>query len=407
MAKRRTKALNEADRVVLQNLEKSYPGSLAYAEKEGKIDPRVQEFFNKMAKSDPEGAQKQLDRYTLLAKQVGLKYTKQELDEFLKQTEKEAGLTPEELEDRLEAFQEIGKKTMQGGLDKNRLEKTVYDALSQYENESVAKQHTAEIVEHYLSGKLPSGAEIQSIIGGKLSEDTVKWFDQFGSVVGGSEFRKEVPIEVSSDISRLQERIGTLKTQAERDAAINDYLAQLPENLRQSREQFLSGEEQRAMSALERQVPAVLQDLNIRGMLQSGEVEDELTTRALNLESSLEDMQTELEAEDNQFYYDAAFQNSLRNELSKVEDYRSALAQHRQNVLTERERGFKSRQSELDIQLNEDLARSGYARNAALQRQKLQREREQTQEQNRLNVVSKIAETGANIATNVALKSIG
>ena len=45
MAKRRTRALNEADRAVLQNLETNYPGSLAYAEKNGKVDPRVIKFF--------------------------------------------------------------------------------------------------------------------------------------------------------------------------------------------------------------------------------------------------------------------------------------------------------------------------------------------------------------------------
>ena len=114
-----------------------------------------------------------------------------------------------------------------------------------------------------------------------------------------------------------------------------------------------------------------------------------------------------MEFEDNQFYYDSAFQNALRNELSKVEDYRSAISGARKKVMTGREEKFRSSQSELDRQMQEDLTTSAYSRNIALKRKEAQRQQQQQQDQDRLVVLSKIAETGANIATNVALKKVG
>ena len=419
MANRKVKFLTKEDRQMLLDLESnpSFRGVIKYAEETGKLDPRVIEYLSKTSEGvvSAGGGQKELSKLESIVSKLG---TPEIFEQFLKDTSDESGLTKNELQDRLEAFQgrkEVGGTEQQ--LDKNRLESTIHSELTRLEGKGVADAGTPVIVKKYLSGELPSGAEVQRLIhqefgGGEkgkvLNEDTVKFFDQFSNTVGGSEFRRQVPIEdVAPDLQRLQDRIATLTTKEEKDKAIEDFLSGLPGELKTSREQFLASEEERALSALERQVPLVLQNLNVRGMLQSGERVDELTTRALNLDASLEEIQADLEVEDNQFYYDSAFQNALRNELSKVEDYRSAISGARKKVMTGREEKFRSSQSELDRQMQEDLTTSAYSRNIALKRKEAQRQQQQQQDQNRLGVLSKIAETGANIATNIALKKVG
>ena len=414
MANRKVKFLTKEDRQMLLDLESnpSFRGVIKYAEETGKLDPRVIEYLSKTSEGvvSAGGGQKELSKLESIVSKLG---TPEIFEQFLKDTSDESGLTKNELQDRLEAFQgrkEVGGTEMQ--FNKDAIRDELYKGLAEGGNKHVAKKGSELLADEYAKGNMLSGHAAQMFLESKtgthFSQDQVVFLDAFVNRVGGSEFRQQVPIEdVAPDFQRLQDRIATLTTKEDKDKAIEDFLSGLPGELKTSREQFLASEEERALSALERQVPLVLQNLNVRGMLQSGERVDELTTRALNLDASLEEIQADLEFEDNQFYYDSAFQNALRNELSKVEDYRSAISGARKKVMTGREEKFRSSQSELDRQMQEDLTTSAYSRNIALKRKEAQRQQQQQQDQNRLGVLSKIAETGANIATNVALKKVG
>jgi len=188
---------------------------------------------------------------------------------------------------------------------------------------------------------------------------------------------------------------------------IESALNAMPGELQASTGEFMKGEEDRAFNELERQVPLVMQNLNARGMLFSGEREDSLTQRAMSLDSSLEQMQAELEAEDNQFYYDSAYRNALRKDLQSDTNYKSSIESERKRILTERGQKFQSYQSKLDSDLNEQFTKSNYERELALKRQELERAKREKSDAYNSNLIGKIAETGLNIGTNVAMRKIG
>ena len=420
MANKKVKFLSKEDRAFLLDVERYNPGIVAGIEKSGSLPDWFIDAAQRGKAQYGSDTDRKVIKETELSKLNTLisQLSKPAIyKNFIESTADESGLTANELRDRLEAYQET--QSQFGGLltktrpDKNRLEVAVHNIMTEEGwSGRVADQKTPEFVKLLMSSPDPTenlkkslGAENSK--GEKVYDSVDKRLIALGGQVRDNQFSTYDVSDASPDISRLKEAIATATTKEEKDAAIESYLSGLPGELKSSRESFLSGEEDRAFSALERQVPLVLQNLNVRGMLQSGEREDELTTRALSLGSSLEEIQAELEADDNQFYFDAAFQNALRKELSSVEDYRSAIGGARRNILTERENRFQSSQSELDRQLQEDLTTSSYARDIALQRKKLQRERQQQQDANRLGIVSKIGETAANIGTNVVLDKVG
>src|SRR3990167_792192 len=411
MAKRRTRALNEADRAVLQNLETNYPGSLAYAEKNGKVDPRVIKFFQEASANtenleSKKGLETQLARYTSLAETVGKKYTQPELEGFLKQTEKEADLTPQELEDRLEAFQEIGAFTKQGGFDKNRLESSISQELTSLGyDKNTADGLTAAVVNQVLAGKKESADTIREAAPGAVTaEDTIRYFNELGNRLGGSEFRTEEPIDTKADVTRIQGQLDAYKTQAEKEGALTSYLNALPAELHGQTDERLRGLYSRAQEGFEQDVkPRLRAGANVRGMLFSGDVQDLEATEAANIQADLESTRAGLEQSDYDFYFNAAYQDTVRKLLDANTNYRSALDTERGRVMTDRATRFQESQDELNRRQSERLTEQDYNLKLQSQRSRMNRDRDIASDKNRNDLIN----TGLGVVGQVAGTYVG
>ena len=411
MAKRRTRALSEADRAVLQNIEQAYPGSTAYAEKNGKIDPRVQEFFKQMSKSDPDGAQKQLDRYTSLAETVGKKYTRPELETFLETTKNEADLTPQELEDRLEAFQEIGGTTTGtpenlGGLTDfiaNEIDQQIKGQVGTEGLSADTFKGLADLIaKTYLSGRDISDQElaekiknesgvnyvskdferIKKVVVPKVKEAINRDVQNFKSTVSG-------PVDVSADVKRIQDQLDTYKTQAEKEGALTSYLNALPAELQGQTDERLRGLYSRAQEGFEQDVkPRLRAGANVRGMLFSGDVQDLEATEAANIQADLESTRAGLEQSDYDFYFNAAYQDTVRKLLDANTNFRSALDTERGRVMTDRATRFQESQDELNRRQSERLTEQDYNLKLQSQRSRMNRDRDIASDKNRNDLIN-------------------
>ena len=421
----KTKFLTKDERHFLVSAEQQfYPGLIKYINENGYLPNDFS------AKYIQKYGEKGSEKYLLSYQQTVDKFKQPGIyEDFIKKTAKESDLTSAELQDRLEAFQGLGNVPPKSVTKVKEFEDFLTTEITdqvhgQFKDVSITRE-VAEKVARAISGRLLKNEDVtdQEIAERIQNEGSA---GEGAAIFDGDQFERlkkvvapnvkktvslnkdkfvnvKVPFDVSKDVTRLQDLISTKQAAEAKRGEIESFVSGLPEELRSSREEFISGEEERAFSELERQVPLVLQDLNVRGMLQSGERMDALTTKALSLGASLEEIQADLEAEDNQFYFDAAYKNAIRDELDKAESYRSAIGAERGRITTERERKFRSAEAELDRQLGENLTRSEYARNAALQR----RSRQSQQKNQQAEVIPKIAETATNIATAVILKKIG
>lgn len=418
MAKRRFKieTLSREELQELQNIASIHAGGyenlLDYLEEKGKLPDDVVNYFQQGG----EGSKVALSRIESIVSK--LPNQNEAFKRFIEKTKDESVLTQEELQDRLTALQgiepipqaniqqikdEIKTAFFLRGGDETHIsnfltfedaERISRELASYIVNEAVSPQDIANRASVLLgqSGviKTGKGRELEKNTIPNAISDILNAGQRYIDFREGGERREE-------DIKRVQDLLSARKEVDVREQEIEDYLSGLPEELRRTREEFLTGEEKRAEEELERQVPFILQDLNVRGMLFSGEVSDALTSRALSLGSSLESIRAELEEEDNQFYYDAAYKNALRKNLESVEDYRSVLGEERQRILTGREQKFRSYQSLLDRILDEELRKSEYQRDLALKRQEFARQRDLERSQSRRELFSRLGQTAGTI----------
>lgn len=346
---------------------------------------------------------------------------------------KESGLTDEELQTRLEGYQELGETKTPSQFDKDKYEDFIAQQIANKVREnfsvsnssdfykSIAKKYSDDIrqgkdVTQSLTEDIFSRASIGgregNVFNGSERASNFESLKQVSKDIqgfvrehGGSFNRPEQLTDTSTDISRVQDILSTRGKTREKEGVIEDYLTALPQELSASREEFLGGEESRAFDELSRQVPIVRQNLNAQGLLFSGDVGDVLSSQTLDIQSQLDAVRAQTEAEDSQFYYDAAYRNAIRKELQSTEDYRTAIGTERGRILSERESKFRSYQSDIDRQLDEQLKRSDYERQLAANRIRLSNTRREQEDQRRVNTISNIGSTGANIAITKGLSS--
>ena len=221
------------------------------------------------------------------------------------------------------------------------------------------------------------------------------------NVFNAGEF-KSLPgkADVSADSLRINDLISAKQLSEDKDASVDNLLSGLNQEMTSSREEFLGNEERFAEDELSRYVPLAEQEANTRGMLFSGDVGDVLSSKALNLESGLEQVRSSLEQEDNQFYYDSAYRNALRKSLDSSEDYRKTIDAERAKVITERDRKFKSYQSDLDRNLDEQIGKNDYERQLTANRARLNSRRDEARDRSREEMISGIAQAGTTIIGN-------
>lgn len=240
-------------------------------------------------------------------------------------------------------------------------------------------------------------------VGGTITEDVSPGGTTLIDLpLSGVRFDPADTEKYDAEINSIKEILSGRKFQAEKNAAEEDYLSQLPSYLQETRDEQLGALEEQALNEYGEYVPRAMGSLNAQGLLFSGDVEDELSTRALNISSELDAIALQTEAEDNEFYYQAAYNRAFKKNMESRRDYDLAIAEERGKVITERENRFKSNQSDLNRVLEEQLKRDDAERNLRLKEASLRTNRDASKNSRRGQLFSNLVQSGLSVAGTYA-----
>src|SRR3990167_274232 len=343
--------------------------------------------------------------------------TQEELTKIVEKLKDEPNLTEQELAEKSDALRELGKipSTENKQLISNRateLKNNLHAALSKNSQGVLNEQQVNDIANRLatdiLSGKVtqwnydennPASLGWASDLAQGGWRGIAKGFaNEAKNILKPIEYyqgKTEVPEgEIPKDIKRVQDQLTAMRTKGASEAEVEDYLSKLPSELQAGREQFIAGETERSGARFREQtVPRSLEALGQRGALYSGDVEDLLTTQAFGVQNDLAGLKYQLEQQDNEFYFNAAYRDKVKKILESNLDVRQALGQERQNVLLCQQRQFQQGQQQLDIQSDERLARQGYERQARAQEAQARRQRDQQERQQRQGMYGNLGQT--------------
>src|SRR3990167_6547105 len=402
MAKRRHRleTVTEAEKAEIQNLI-------------GSFSPYQEELLNALESGDDKdidallnsvqgrfGAQTESIKNRIKALSQKLPAKKDALQRFITEqiTEKdESALADEELKDRQEAYRGLndpgGARTSQFAKLKNEIAQrfkseyggqgpTAYGSKFDSAVESAANQAAREM----LDSKSFNIQQFVNWIGTGLSSGSREHLDKVKGIAGGinNEYLPRVQkgeyadivspaINQAENIKRIQDILDSRMTESQKQAALEQFLAETPEALKRDRKEYLTSQEDLAGDYLrERGIPSILNELNKRGTIESpGEFSSALASEAGGLQGRIEETARTLEEQDNIFFADASYRLTLSKLEASEQDYRSQVAAERTRVRQAQGKNFASREGQLARDFESDILRWEQDRALNLRRSEL------------------------------------
>lgn len=161
------------------------------------------------------------------------------------------------------------------------------------------------------------------------------------------------------------------------EAGIAQFQAGLPSELAPAREKFIGTLEEEAKRTFGEQVaPDILANLNIRGLLDSGDLPSELARGAASVFEPIQRAALELREADDNFFANVGYESVLRGELTAGKSLQQAQAFTRAKATGEQETEFQLAQAGIRSQFNIAMGQrrqqqqlSSYERQLKLQQQ--------------------------------------
>lgn len=180
------------------------------------------------------------------------------------------------------------------------------------------------------------------------------------------------PSNYAGDIKRIQDILTGRADERGKASDEQQFLAQTPAELAASRQQFLAEREAAAGKQLvERVTPDVLAELNTRGLAESPDVVSEVARRGASMQATIEQQLRDLETQDAQFFADAAFRIQTAKLNQKQADFRSSLAAERALARQQQQNNFKITQDRINSDFELDMLKREQERNLRLNQDQL------------------------------------
>ena len=305
-----------------------------------------------------------------------------------------AGMTDEELAQRLELITEaqgLGVQVNRGQLDKNSLTDYLENKLKSYGVTYNSRKVAQDIAENITAnGRNLTTEEYTNIF--RQNKYTPEAGGVDTNVISSNEFRQDItrlindqlkPTTFEEELKSLNDLIGSRSEAATKESDIERAIEETGTELTSATEDYLGGLRERGEEELRSSVPDYLSLANTRGTLFSGDPQDYVTSKAGEIQSDIENIQAELEQENEQFYFNSAYQFQLRKVLNSTTDYRAALDSERQNLQTRQQQSFLTKEQQLKNTFDEDIARRTAERNLRSQEAALRRGRSAQDRANR------------------------
>ncbi|OGW08456.1 MAG: hypothetical protein A2W75_04025 [Nitrospinae bacterium RIFCSPLOWO2_12_39_15] len=329
---------------------------------------------------------------------------RQAYEQFLGQTDigKEPELTDEELQERLNLYGELGgiKET---GLDEQKLYNFLLDKFKKSyktdkgnEKDIPLAERNARFVLEYLKNnkRLPEPSQLErGAI--PLNIDVINPLRE-GNIYG--EFLKTSP-ETGEDVKRIQDIVSGRGLKRQREEELSQFESGLESELGRGREEFLAGEQEYGGRYFQEQIaPKIAENLNVRGLLYSGDLQSELARSAAGIQSGTEQEYLRLQEEDDLFFQNAAYQTTFKKEIEAGRGISESLASERGTALERQQISFGRTQADLRRRYEEESYRRDLERQSRIQESRLRSERDYGRQQQQDKFFNDIGSTVGTIA---------
>ena len=285
--------------------------------------------------------------------------TSREYEELLNRIDPETGLpldestfTDEELQQRIGAYKGLGETGPT--IDKAAVERWIDQNTGRGEGTiTIAKPYISDFV--VTNRRLPDVGELRDILknsGIKENPDVLLGPGPLRNFLTNQDNSNFVAQNLGGnkkdyrlDIKRINDLLASRGRTREEEQALDSFLEQGPQTLSDLTGEFVEGERKRGIETLnDLIIPEVRQGLNVRGLLDSGDLSSEVLRAAGEVLSPIEQLEFEMRAADEDFFKDAAYQATLKKTIQGQEDLGAFLDSQRSLARNEQENRFQSGQ---------------------------------------------------------------
>lgn len=320
----------------------------------------------------------------------------------------EAALTDPELAQRLSAYQEMG--SFKPEFNKRKLARSLQERLA---GNGLSPQYAERIGHAIADNAAKTGQFDPSVINSaefgnpfhtNALQDvlnlTRQEFGQGGYNVGRGDF--------SGDVKRLSDLTTQRGNRAKAQTDVNDLITNLPQELMRGRQHLFQGEADSANQYYNDYLaPEVMQGLNSRGLLYSGDLESELSRTAGDVQGSLENAYTNQQSQDDAFFQNAAYQQTFMNEIQAGNDVTGQIANQRNQASQNQNMSFQRTQADLSRQFQALLQQKQQTRQIQAQDAQYRRQQEANKPNQWQALGQAVGTVGGAVVGNMVAPGIG
>lgn len=249
---------------------------------------------------------------------------------------------------------------------------------------------------------------IGQIAGILVAPSTREFFDK--QIQSGNFYTEgqTIKTDTSKDVNDATTLLEQRATQGAEEAKVQDFMNTLPAELARTREGFLNQQTQQAGEQFREVVaPDVAQMLNVKGLLNSGDLPSELNRSASALFSPIQQAEQDLMEQDDLFFQNAGYQTALRKEIQAGQDVTSSIQANRAQTTQNQNLNFQRTQADLQRAFNENQAQRASDRAYSSYQRQLQSQQDLQSRQNKTNTVSSIGGAVGSIGGAIIGSSFG
>lgn len=184
--------------------------------------------------------------------------------------------------------------------------------------------------------------------------------------------------DLGTDLNAIEGLISSRGKQASSQKQIDDLVASLPQELARNRGDLFNTLGQQGQQYFgDVLAPQIVQGLNARGLLNSGDLESELARGAGDVQGSYESALMDQQAQDDAFFQNAAYQQTFQKEIQSGTDLSSQVQYSRGQAMQNQQQSFQGIQANLNRQYQSLLQQR--QNQASLNNQRAQYDQQQAQ----------------------------
>lgn len=188
------------------------------------------------------------------------------------------------------------------------------------------------------------------------------------------------------------------------NAQVDALQGQIPDLLAKNRDQFYSQQRKFAQDYITGEyAPQVVQQLNARGLANSGEVGAAIADKSNSLNSTIEQAQLDQTNNELNFWANQAYQNTFDKLIAARTDVSGQVQATRKDALTKSSQDFTKANADIQSQYNLKLFKQQNEQALSAYRTQVDKAKSTAQSQSEANAIGEIAQTAVGIAGLAAL----